>query len=37
MCADRRYLQATQLEITAGAGGRDTYDISLVVRLDLNV
>ena len=27
-------LQATQLEITAGANGRDTYDISLVVLLD---
>ena len=29
-------LQATQLEITAGANGRDTYDISLVVRLDFS-
>lgn len=35
--SDQRFtflLQATQLEITAGANGRDTYDISLVVRLD---
>lgn len=35
MC--RRFPQATQLEITVGANGRDFYDISLVVRTTLLV